>query len=128
MWLICHNADTELANQQSVWDRIPLIESAPPNEPLPVDIMEARPSPRLVKTHLPVQFWKNQIDQSKARVIVVMRNPKDQVIEIILSSRGGHQTLSHGLVLGEDTRAAWAVFGQHLADRHGQARPDPKPH
>ena len=44
--------------------------------------------------------------------------------EIILCSTG-HQALSHDLLQGEDTYTAWAVFGQHLVNSHGQARPDP---
>ena len=78
--MIWNDVDTERANKESVWDRIPLIESDPPNEPSGLDATLAMPHPRLVKTHLPVTFWQDTIDKSNAKVIQVMRNPKDQFV------------------------------------------------
>ena len=44
-------------------------------------------------------------------------------IEVILSSRGGHRTLSVTWLSAGWT--VWTVFGQHLVDSRGKARPDP---
>ena len=45
-----------------------------------LDVVESRKSPRLMKTHLPVQFWKNQLHEGKPKVIIGMRNAKDNLV------------------------------------------------
>ena len=47
---------------------------------LGLDVVEGRKSPRLMKTHLPVQFWRNQLREGKPRVIIGMRNAKDNLV------------------------------------------------
>ena len=47
---------------------------------LGIDILEKRTPPRIMKTHLPVQFWKKQLDEGKPKVIVMMRNAKDNIV------------------------------------------------
>lgn len=36
--------------------------------------------PRILKSHLPVKFWRRQILDGRPKVIVVMRNPKDNLV------------------------------------------------
>ena len=38
------------------------------------------PSPRMMKSHLPYSFLQRAISASKAKVIVVLRNPKDTIV------------------------------------------------
>lgn len=49
---------------------------------LGIDILEKRTPPRVMKTHLPVQFWKKQLNEGKPKVIVVMRNAKDNIVSL----------------------------------------------
>ncbi len=80
VWLIWNDVDIERANQTSVWDRIPLIESdAPPRTP-GLQATLAQSQPTLVKTPLPVKFWQKTIDKSAPKTIHIMRNAKDQYV------------------------------------------------
>ena len=49
---------------------------------LGIDILEKRTPPRVMKTHLPVRFWKKQLNEGKPKVIVVMRNAKDNIVSL----------------------------------------------
>ena len=42
--------------------------------------MEAMPSPRILNTHLPLQFLPQQMKEKKNKMLVIMRNPKDVLV------------------------------------------------
>ena len=48
--------------------------------PANIDILAKTPPPRLMKTHLPIEILELGVRASKARFVVVMRNPKDCVV------------------------------------------------
>ncbi|KAM7420331.1 hypothetical protein PAMA_014853 [Pampus argenteus] len=64
------------------WDRVPWLEE----KRLSV-VVDHLPSPRALVTHFPYQFMPPSFHTSKAKVIYVMRNPKD----IVVSSYYFHQ-------------------------------------
>ncbi len=45
-----------------------------------LDVVEKMPSPRMIKSHLPLSFLQRAISESKVKVIVVIRNPKDTMV------------------------------------------------
>ena len=45
-----------------------------------LDLVENMPSPRTMKTHLEVKFYKRALEQRKTKFIVVMRNVKDSLV------------------------------------------------
>lgn len=44
------------------------------------DVLENAPSPRLIKTHIPYRMLREQLQQAKPRIVIVMRNPKDVAV------------------------------------------------
>ncbi|XP_061919503.1 sulfotransferase 2B1-like [Entelurus aequoreus] len=64
------------------WDRVPWLEEKRLQE-----VVDQLPSPRGLVTHFPYQFMPPSFKTSSAKVIYVMRNPKD----IIVSSYYFHQ-------------------------------------
>ncbi|XP_059490649.1 luciferin sulfotransferase-like [Neocloeon triangulifer] len=45
-----------------------------------VDIVESMPSPRFIKTHLPLELLPKQLDTVKPKIVYVCRNPKDMCV------------------------------------------------
>ena len=45
-----------------------------------LDLVENMPSPRTMKTHLEVKFYKRALEQRKTKFIIVMRNVKDSLV------------------------------------------------
>ncbi|XP_078143294.1 sulfotransferase family 2, cytosolic sulfotransferase 3 [Centroberyx gerrardi] len=57
------------------WDRVPWLE-----ETRAALVMDCLPSPRALVTHLPYHLMPTSFYSSKAKVIYVMRNPKDVMV------------------------------------------------
>ncbi|CAC5422225.1 unnamed protein product [Mytilus coruscus] len=74
VFLINSNMDLEKAKTVSIDDRFPYLEHPTPGH----DAIATVPSPRLIKTHLPLKLLPEEIRKSK--VIYVARNPKDTVV------------------------------------------------
>ena len=49
-------------------------------EPTPNNIMKMMPSPRFLKSHLPVHLLPPDILTKKAKIVYVARNPKDMAV------------------------------------------------
>ncbi len=81
-WLVCHGADTELAESANmgIWDLSMFMESQAPGKKSGVEQAESQSSPRVLKTHLPEWCFTDTFKKCHPRVIVVMRDPKDQII------------------------------------------------
>ena len=43
-------------------------------------ILEQLPSPRMIKTHLQIQFLPQEIFEKKPKIIYIARNPKDVIV------------------------------------------------
>ncbi|XP_048356659.1 sulfotransferase 2A1-like [Sphaerodactylus townsendi] len=73
--LILKKGDPTWTQSSAVWDRSPWIET---NNGLQRALKY--PPPRLMNTHVPFQFFPKTFLQTKAKVIYVMRNPKDVLV------------------------------------------------
>lgn len=78
--LIYNNGDTEKCKRDVIYNRVTFMELIIPGFADGVKELESKPSPRLVKTHLPVQllpssFWKNN-----CKIVYVARNAKDVAV------------------------------------------------
>ncbi|XP_012515302.1 PREDICTED: sulfotransferase family cytosolic 1B member 1 [Propithecus coquereli] len=78
--LIYNNGDADKCKRDAIYNRVPTIELIIPGIISGVEQLKNLQSPRLVKTHLPVQllpssFWKND-----CKMIYVARNAKDVAV------------------------------------------------
>ncbi|KAG7266925.1 hypothetical protein CRUP_017986 [Coryphaenoides rupestris] len=64
-----------------IHERVPFLEIEKPNTPRGTDLADnLTTSPRLIKTHLPVQLIPQSFWEQKCRVVYVARNAKDNVV------------------------------------------------
>lgn len=78
--LIYNSGDAEKCKRDAIYNRVPFMELIVPGISNGVEELKIMPSPRLVKTHLPVQllpasFWKNN-----CKMVYVARNAKDVAV------------------------------------------------
>ncbi|XP_002197659.6 sulfotransferase 1 family member D1 [Taeniopygia guttata] len=79
MDMIYHNGDVEKCRRDAIYNRVPFLELKVPKM-CGVEQLENTPSPRLVKTHLPVQLLPTSFWEKDCKIIYMARNPKDVVI------------------------------------------------
>ncbi|XP_066578067.1 cytosolic sulfotransferase 1 isoform X2 [Amia ocellicauda] len=73
--------DPKSLASQPVYERVPYLEICAPDFFTGVDLIDSMTSsPRLIKTHLPVQLVPKSFWEQKCRVIYVARNPKDNAV------------------------------------------------
>ncbi|XP_069508167.1 sulfotransferase 1 family member D1-like isoform X2 [Ambystoma mexicanum] len=77
---ILSNANTEKCNRDAIYNRVPFLEFAAPGVPSGTDMLSALPSPRVIKTHLPVQLLPQTFWDNDCKVIYVARNAKDEAV------------------------------------------------
>ncbi|XP_068097170.1 sulfotransferase 2B1-like [Hyperolius riggenbachi] len=75
--LIYSNGDPTTIKTEFSWDRVPWIEQHRGRSDL-----EHRPSPRLITTHLPRYLIPPSFNNTKAKVIYTIRNPKDVCVSL----------------------------------------------
>ncbi|KAK2851591.1 hypothetical protein Q5P01_007867 [Channa striata] len=64
-----------------IYDRVPFLELCIPSVFSGKDLVDALPtSPRLIKTHFPVQFVPKSFWEQNCRIIYVARNAKDNMV------------------------------------------------
>ncbi|NXS25293.1 ST1D1 Sulfotransferase, partial [Mystacornis crossleyi] len=80
MDMIYHDGDVEKCRRDAIYNRVPFLELKVPKGPSGVEQLENIPSPRLVKTHLPVQLLPTSFWEKDCKIIYMARNPKDVVI------------------------------------------------
>ncbi|XP_042328047.1 sulfotransferase 1C2-like [Sceloporus undulatus] len=79
--MIQHGGDSQKCARAPIYSRIPFIDLFPP-PPIPkgLDEAEAMPSPRTIKTHLPVQLVPPSFWVQNCKMIYVARNAKDNAV------------------------------------------------
>ncbi|XP_022099260.1 estrogen sulfotransferase-like [Acanthaster planci] len=87
MSCVMHDGDLEAVNKRHTVFRVPFLEMSPPSSvlqgktvPKTHKIVDSIPSPRVIKSHLPGQFLPPQLWEKKAKIVYVIRNPKDVVV------------------------------------------------
>ncbi|EAT33759.1 AAEL013976-PA [Aedes aegypti] len=80
IWLVCNNLDYEKAASLKIdhrWCYLDLCTKMKHEEPLP---MVSAPSPRFIKSHLPVALLPDRIWSVKPKIVYVRRNPKSVAV------------------------------------------------
>lgn len=94
--VVNHERVTKDAEFGPLASRFPYLElssnynSQPSDEPTALDMLKEQTSRRLIKTHLTYSFLGGQIEKANAKMIVVMRNPKDNVVSCFPFYTGLH--------------------------------------
>ncbi|XP_041094604.1 sulfotransferase 1C2 [Polyodon spathula] len=79
--LILNNGDAEKCQRAPIPERIPFLEIfSSPTIPSGVELLEQTPSPRVIKTHLPLQLVPQSFWEQRCKVIYVARNAKDNLV------------------------------------------------
>ncbi|KAL5011128.1 hypothetical protein ScPMuIL_013433 [Solemya velum] len=78
-YLIASDLDFQKAKQQLLAERVRFLEN--PHD-VELRTLDQLPSPRVIKTHLPLQLLPKQVRDKSAKVIYVARNPKDVVVSL----------------------------------------------
>uniref|UniRef100_A0A670KAR0 Sulfotransferase n=1 Tax=Podarcis muralis TaxID=64176 RepID=A0A670KAR0_PODMU len=79
--MIQHRGDPQKCDQAPIHQRIPFIDLFPP-KPFPhgLDEAEVMPSPRTLKSHLPVPLLPPSFWEQNCKIIYVARNAKDNAV------------------------------------------------
>ncbi|CAM4544214.1 unnamed protein product [Lepidochelys olivacea] len=78
--MIYKNGDAEKCKQDAIYVRVPFMELIIPGISNGVAKLAEMPSPRLVKTHLPVQLLPDSFWENNCKIIYVARNAKDVAV------------------------------------------------
>lgn len=78
--LMLHNGDVTKTQRGAIYDRVPFLEFAVPDMPSGTETLDARASPRVIKSHLPVHLLPSSFWEKKCKIIYVARNPKDVLV------------------------------------------------
>lgn len=87
-YLVCNDADTAKATQSHLYERFPFVEATMSQTGMDgkdvtqLDYVLSLPSPRLIKTHLPLHFFEASLRKCGAKVLVPIRNPKDYLVSL----------------------------------------------
>ncbi len=65
-------------------DKIPFFEAQlAPGQPMGFQLLERNPGRRIIKTHLPLCYWKDALEKSpNTKVLQSTRNPKDTLVSM----------------------------------------------
>nr|XP_028559454.1 sulfotransferase 1 family member D1-like isoform X1 [Podarcis muralis] len=78
--MIYNDADVEKCKRDAIFNRVPFMELIIPDIINGVEQLAEIPSPRLVKTHLPVQLVPESFWENGCKMIYVARNAKDVAV------------------------------------------------
>ncbi|CAI5647903.1 unnamed protein product [Oreochromis niloticus] len=79
--LYFENMDPDRQTSIPLHERVAFLEISVPSQPSGTDLADKLPTtPRLIKTHLPVQFVPKSFWEQRCRVVYMARNAKDNVV------------------------------------------------
>ncbi|XP_043825519.1 sulfotransferase 1 family member D1-like [Dromiciops gliroides] len=78
--MIYNNGDIEKCKRDAIFNRVPFMELIVPGYVNGIQQLEALKSPRLVKTHLPVELLPSSLWKNDCKMIYVARNAKDVAV------------------------------------------------
>ncbi|XP_068848028.1 sulfotransferase 2A1-like isoform X1 [Capricornis sumatraensis] len=70
--LIYSKGDPKWVQSEPIWDRSPWVETKAGYE-----LLKEKEGPRLISSHLPIQLFPKSFFKSKAKMIYLVRNPRD---------------------------------------------------
>uniref|UniRef100_A0A3Q2WRQ3 Sulfotransferase n=1 Tax=Haplochromis burtoni TaxID=8153 RepID=A0A3Q2WRQ3_HAPBU len=106
-----------------IHERVPFLEFCVPPIPSGTDLAEQLPTtPRLIKTHLPVQFVPKSFWEQDCRIIYVARNAKDNAVSYFHFDRmnslqpepGDWSTFLQGFMEGNSESRAFGSWYDHV--------------
>ncbi|NXN97035.1 ST1B1 Sulfotransferase, partial [Rhinopomastus cyanomelas] len=79
--MVLQGGDPEKCKRDMITRRVPMLEFwAPERMPAGTDLLADMPSPRVVKTHLPVHILPKCFWENRCKMIYMGRNPKDVAV------------------------------------------------
>ncbi|XP_054644726.1 cytosolic sulfotransferase 2-like isoform X2 [Dunckerocampus dactyliophorus] len=99
-------ASPERQTSISIYDRVPFLEMAVPSVPKGTELADKLvTSPRLIKTHFPVQFVPKSFWEQNCRIVYLARNAKDSVVSYFHFDR---------MNMAEPEPGDWSIFLQRF--------------
>ncbi|XP_033118152.1 sulfotransferase 1C4-like isoform X3 [Anneissia japonica] len=81
--VLFHGCDIQKADEVSIWKRFVFLDQQKKDAHVsPHDEATRKPSPRLIKTHLPPQHMAKQLTIKRPKIVYVGRNPKDNAVSL----------------------------------------------
>ncbi|KAM4617139.1 LOW QUALITY PROTEIN: sulfotransferase 1 family member D1-like [Discoglossus pictus] len=102
--MIYCGGDPEKCKRDVIYNRVPYMEFTFPGMLSGVDQLKFAQSPRLVKTHLPIQLMPESFWENNCKVIYVARNAKDVAVSYFFF---------HNMFKGMPDPGPWAEFLEH---------------
>ncbi|XP_077171365.1 sulfotransferase 1C2-like [Paroedura picta] len=118
--MVQHGGDPQKCARGPTHERMPFIDVFLP-KPIPsgIDQAEAMPSPRMLKTHLPIQLIPPSFWEQNCKVIYVARNVKDNMVSYfhfhrigsLLPEPGNWDQFLENFIAG---KVAWGSWFDHV--------------
>lgn len=129
IWLLCNNLDYDTDGKVLLQDRYIFIESITVydhSHPDPnyvqrntVELANQCPSPRFLKSHLPIHLLPTQLWTVKPKIIYAARNPKDAAISYYHHWKNLHSfkgDLNDFLDIFMKDQVLWSPFHSHVSN------------
>ncbi|KAM6449607.1 sulfotransferase 1C2-like [Liasis olivaceus] len=114
--MVQHRGDAQKCARAPIYQRSPYIEIFPP-KPIPsgLELAEAMPSPRTLKSHLPVHLLPTSFLEQNCKIIYVARNAKDNAVSYfhfqrmnkIIPDPGTWEDFLENFIAGKVTYGSW---------------------
>ena len=80
VWLIQNHSQMEDADKTRLNLRVPFVDMKIPSRKPDMAVLETRPHPWVIKSHLPVSVFQAHIDAGQCKFIIIIRNIKDVLV------------------------------------------------